>query len=169
MTRPGALLVALVVALTACTPTVPTAAPAVAVPGDGLMATVERVVDGDTVVVDVDGSRERVRLLRIDTPELSRDGAPAECLAEAATDALAALLPPGAGVLLVTDVEERDRFGRLLAHVWVDETWVNGAMLRGGWAQLLTIPPNVALDDEVRDAVAAARAQGVGLWDPTAC
>lgn len=139
------------------------------VPTGAVPAVVERVVDGDTLVADVRGERERVRLLRIDTPELSREGQPAECLAEAATAALEELVPPGTPVLLATDVEVRDRFDRLLAHVWVDGTWVNGAMLRAGWADQLTIPPNVAHDEEVRAAVAAARAEEVGLWDPAAC
>lgn len=132
-------------------------------------ATVVRVVDGDTVVVDVDGTEERVRLLRIDTPELARDGEPAECLAQAASDALAGMLPPGTPVLLERDVEARDRFGRLLAHVWADGTWVNGAMLADGYARVVTFPPNVAYDDQVLAAERSARDRDTGLWDPAVC
>jgi micrococcal nuclease len=138
-------------------------------PTDAVSATVERVVDGDTLVAGVDGVRERIRLLRIDAPELGRDGTPAACLAERASSHLAALLPTGAEVHVATDVEKRDRFGRLLAHVWDDDLWVNGAMLDAGLATAVTIPPNVALDDEVRAAQAGARDAGRGLWDPGAC
>jgi micrococcal nuclease len=130
---------------------------------------VERVVDGDTVIAEVAGARERIRLLRIDAPEAARDGEPAECLADHATAALERLLPPGAEADLALDVERRDRFGRLLAHVWVDDTWVNGVLLEAGLVQVLTIPPNVGYDDEVRAAATRAREAGVGLWDPAAC
>lgn len=166
------VLPAILLALGACTqpsqPTQPTTS-AVPVPADAVPAVVERVVDGDTLIADVGGARERIRLLRIDTPELARDGDPAECLAETATATLDALLPAGAPIAVATDVEVRDRFGRLLAHVWVDGTWVNGAMLDAGVAEVVTFPPNVAYDDEVRAAVRRARAAGTGLWDPSTC
>lgn len=148
----------------------PPASPtAVQPPTDAVPAAVERVVDGDTLVAEVDGQRERVRLLRIDTPELARDGDPAACLAERAAAALEQLLPPGRSILLATDVEERDRFGRLLAHVWVDDRWVNGLLLERGLAQVVTFPPNVAFDDEVRAAQDRARDDARGLWDPSTC
>lgn len=136
--------------------------------------TVTHVSDGDTlrIVVDLPGRTElrpgdelRVRLLRIDTPELSRDGQPAECLAEAARDALARLAPPGTPVTAWRDVEAQDRYGRELAHLWLDDgTWVNGTMVAAGFADVVTFPPNVAYDDEVRDRQRAARDAGRGLW-----
>lgn len=139
-------------------------------PPDARAAVVERVVDGDTVVLEVDGERERARLLRIDTPELGRDGRPAECLAERASDALHGLLPPGTRVMLMTDVEARDQYGRLLVHLWTDDgDWVNGHMLVEGWANVVTFPPNTALDGEVLAAQRAARDARTGLWDPAAC
>lgn len=138
-------------------------------PASARVGEVERVVDGDTVVVTVDGTRERVRLLRIDTPELAREGEAAECLAEEAATRLGELLPPGERVLLATDVEARDRFDRLLAHVWTGRTWVNAAMLRSGHAQVVTFPPNTAYDAEVLAAQRSAREAGRGLWDPDAC
>ena len=164
---------AVLVALAACAPpgdgTSTDGASTVAVPDDATIGVVERVVDGDTLVADVGGERERVRLLRIDAPEVARDGQPGECLADAATTGLERLTPPGSQIALATDAERRDRFGRLLAHVWVDGTWVNGALLDAGLAQVLTIPPNVAYDDAVLAAQAAARAAERGLWDPAAC
>lgn len=167
------LPIALTVLLTACTPLAPRtstdATASVQPPETATPGIVERVVDGDTLIAEVAGERERIRLLRIDAPEVARDGQPGECLAEAATAALTDLVPAGTTVDLATDVEQRDRFGRLLAHVWVDDTWVNGALLGTGMAQVLTIPPNVAHDDEVLAAQAAARDARLGLWDPAAC
>lgn len=168
------LLPWLLLATVACTPLPTTTGvgsgpAAVPAPDDAVPGVVERVVDGDTLIAEVRGERERVRLLRIDAPEVARDGDPAECLADAATAALADLVPPGTTVRLATDVEQRDRFGRLLAHLWVDDVWVNGALLDAGLVQVLTIPPNVAYDDEVRAAQAAARDAAAGLWDPEAC
>lgn len=153
-------------------PVAPTTAPAAAdapPPDTAVAAVVDRVVDGDTVVLTVDGERERARLLRIDTPEAARDGAPAECLAGEATRALERLLPPGGTVLVATDVETRDRYGRLLVHVWRGDTWVNARMLRDGWAQVVTFPPNTAYDAEVLAAQESARRDGAGLWAPGAC
>lgn len=142
----------------------------VGAPNDTRGAQVERVVDGDTVVVRIDGERERVRLLRIDTPELARDDRPAECLADRAAAALRALLPAGTTVELATDVEARDRFGRLLAHVWdADGRWVNGRMLRDGYASVVTFPPNTAFDDEVLALQQAARDERLGLWADDVC
>lgn len=151
----------------------------VEVPDDAWEAVVDRIVDGDTLVLDVvapgtggapDVDRVRGRLLRIDTPELGRDGQPAECLAEAATDHLAALVPPGTLVLAAHDVEELDQYDRDLVHLWTtDGTWVNGTMLLDGFASVVTFPPNVAHDDEVRLLEAVARDAARGLWDPDAC
>lgn len=163
----AALSPALALLLVGCVPAPDL--PSVPVPADAIPATVERVVDGDTVVLDLAGRRERVRLLRIDAPELGGDGQEQECLAERATRALEELLPAGTAVQVGGDVEARDRFGRLLVHLWVDGTWVNGAMLRQGMATVLTIPPNVAHDDEVLEAQRRAEAARAGLWDPDAC
>ncbi len=141
----------------------PAAGPAVAGPG---LATVERVVDGDTVSVRLAGRTERVRLLGIDTPESVKAATPVECFAREASARLHSLLPPGVTVRLVRDVEERDRYGRLLAYVYrqPDDLFVNLDLVRGGYAQLLTYPPNVAHVDELRRAAGDARRAGRGLW-----
>ena len=133
--------------------------------GDGT-AVVDAVVDGDTLAVRLGERRERVRLLGIDTPESVKPDTPVECYAKEAAARLRALLPAGTQVRLVRDVEERDRYRRLLAYVYrqPDGLFVNLDMVRGGYAQLLTYPPNVAHTDELRRAVADARRAGRGLW-----
>lgn len=130
-------------------------------------ATVERVVDGDTVVLRVAGGRrERVRLLGIDTPESVKPNTPVQCFAKEASARLASLLPRGSPVRLVRDVEERDRYGRLLAYLYrqPDGLFVNLDLARGGYALLLTYPPNVAHVEELQRAVREAREAGRGLW-----
>ena len=129
-------------------------------------ATVVRVVDGDTIVVDVDGRDETVRLIGIDTPETVKPNSPVECFGPEASAATKALLPAGAPIRLERDVEARDDYDRLLAYVFLaaDGTFVNLRLVRQGFAALLTFPPNVAHVDEFVDAAEAARADGLGLW-----
>jgi len=115
-----------------------------------------RVADGDSFTCQ-DG--RRVRLIGIDSPEQQQlpHGAKAR-------QALLRLLPVGAGVRLEHDIAPRDRYGRLLAYAWTDTTLVNEAMLRGGWAVLFTVPPNVKYADRFGRAQNEARARGTGLW-----
>jgi micrococcal nuclease len=118
---------------------------------------VERVSDGDSFRCR---DRRRVRLIGIDTPELSQGGPGRE-----ATAALKRWLPPGSTVRLETDVAPRDRYGRELAYVWSGSRLVNEAMVRDGWALLYTVPPNVKYADRLERAQKEARAKGAGLWE----
>ena len=135
-------------------------------------ATLVRVVDGDTIVVGLAGREERVRLIGIDTPESVRPRTAVECFGKEASGHLASLLPPGTPVRLVGDVEPRDRYGRLLAYVYrePDGLFVNAVMARDGFAEPLTIPPNLARTAEVVAAARSARQSRKGLWGacPTA-
>ncbi|MEA3401726.1 MAG: thermonuclease family protein [Armatimonadota bacterium] len=115
-----------------------------------------RVIDGDTIEL-ADG--EHVRYIGIDTPEMR----PVEAWAEAATRANRELVE-GKILRLVLDVEERDRYGRLLAYVYVDDTFVNAELVRRGLAQVVTYPPNVRHQDELLRLQRQAREAGRGLW-----
>jgi endonuclease YncB( thermonuclease family) len=133
-------------------------------------ATLVRIVDGDTIVVDRGRGRETVRYIGMDTPETVRPGSPVEFMGPEATAANAALLGDR-DVFLERDVSETDRFDRLLRNVWVQDPgrpggWllVNLALVAGGWAQVSTFPPDVRYVDELLAAQAAAREAGVGLW-----
>jgi micrococcal nuclease len=118
--------------------------------------TIQRIIDGDTIECAEVG---RVRLIGMDTPELSQ-----EPYGTLATEALAALAPVGSRVELERDVELRDQYGRTLAYVWADGLQVNWALVRQGWAVLLTYPPNVQYVDWYTEAQRRAREDGVGLW-----
>ena len=123
------------------------------------LVVVESITDGDTFRTTDD---QRVRFIGIDTPELQDD----ECFAQAATEHLTELIPPGTEVRLVLDVDPEDRFERTLAYVERAEDGldVGLAMARDGFALQLTVPPNVDRADEIGDAVAEARDAGRGLW-----
>jgi micrococcal nuclease len=136
-------------------------------PGDAGSARVLRVVDGDTILVRWHGARERVRYIGIDTPESVAPGRPVECFGKAAA-AENTRLVAGRTVTLRTDVEARDRYGRLLAYVYLPSSggrmFVNAELVRRGYAQPLTIPPNVRHASELRALAAQARAADRGLW-----
>jgi len=128
-------------------------------------ATVVRVVDGDTIVARVDGVEEKVRLIGIDTPETKKEDSPVECFGPEASAYTESLLPEGMAVHLERDVEARDRYGRLLAYIYLtDGTFVNLAIVREGFANVLTIPPNVTHADQFVAAARAAQAADAGLW-----
>ncbi len=133
--------------------------------GAGGRASVVRVVDGDTVAVQVGGREETVRLIGVDTPETVDPRSPVECFGEEASDRTKALLPEGTAVRLVADAEPRDRYDRLLAYVYRDDgTFVNLALVEEGFASVLTYPPNVAHEADFTAAAARARDEGRGLW-----
>src|SRR5687768_2219912 len=125
---------AVVVATSALRPTPapgPTPGPAAGDLPAGLDVSVERVVDGDTIVVS---GGERVRLIGVDTPETRDPRRPVGCFGKQASDFTAALLPAGSRVRLVGDVEQRDRYQRLLAYAYrlPDGLFVNAELLRRG-------------------------------------
>lgn len=144
-------------------PALPTASPAQGVLPAGVDVAVSRVVDGDTLLVT---GGERVRLIGMDTPETKAPNRPVGCYGKEASAFTASLLPPGTAVRLVGDVEQRDVYGRLLAYVYrrSDALFVNAELVRRGYAQLLTIPPNVAHADELAALARQAREASQGLW-----
>lgn len=121
-----------------------------------LVCTVQRIIDGDTIECAEVG---RVRLIGMDTPEMSQ-----EPYGALAAEALAELAPVGSRVELERDVELQDQYDRTLAYVWVDRLQVNWALVRQGWAVLATYPPNVQYVDWYTEAQRRAREDGVGLW-----
>ncbi len=129
-------------------------------------AVIERVVDGDTVVIEIDGRSENARLIGIDTPETVKPDFPVECFGPEASAATKAWLPEGTPVRLERDVEARDDYGRLLVYLYraTDGMFVNLELVHGGYATVLTFPPNTAHVDQFVDAANQARTNGVGLW-----
>lgn len=136
-------------------------------PGGSATAQLERVVDGDTIAVHLDGREERVRYIGVDTPETVKPNAPVECYGHAAHDLNVRLLGDGGARLrLRFDRELRDRYGRLLAYVYRagDGLFVNARLVGAGAARTLPIAPNTAHASELSGLQQTARAAGRGLW-----
>lgn len=129
----------------------------------GVDTTVERIVDGDTLVIA--GGR-RIRLIGVDTPETKDPRRPVQCFGREAAAFLASTVAPGTTIRLVGDVEQLDPYGRTLAYLYrlPDGLFVNAELLRQGFAQVLTIPPNVTHADRFVALAGEARAAGRGLW-----
>jgi micrococcal nuclease len=149
-------------------------APAAATAQTGLIrVTVARVVDGDTIHVTMpDGADETIRFIGVNTPESTTRHEP---YGEEASAYAKKRLPKGLTVWLETDVGLRDRYGRMLAYVWlaeptsgsVDEVrskMFNAELLIEGYAQLMTIPPDVRYVDVFTPLQAEAREATKGLW-----
>lgn len=144
-------------------------------------ATVTRVVDGDTIEVEViaavegpgagatqPGVRYDVRLLGIDTPESVSPREPVECFGREAAAATAALLE-GRRVRLVRDVEDRDGFDRLLRYVYVGAELANARLVVNGYAAAYTYPPNVRWSEVFAQLQDSAREERRGLWGTETC
>ncbi len=129
-------------------------------------ATVTRVVDGDTVQVQIGSVSESVRLIGVDTPETVDERKPVQCFGPEASARTRELLPAGTAVRLERDAEARDHYGRLLAYVFraSDGLFVNLALVRDGFATALIIEPNATFAAQLRDAEGTARAARLGLW-----
>jgi micrococcal nuclease len=126
-------------------------------------AIVERVIDGDTIVILQDGRKETVRYIGIDAPESVHPRRGMEPFGKAASDFNRSLVG-GREVRLEFDVEPRDHYGRLLAYVYLDSLFVNAELVLAGYAQLMTIPPNVRHVDLFRRLQREARENNCGLW-----
>ncbi len=133
--------------------------------GAGRVARVTRVVDGDTIEVQLGATREKVRYIGVDTPETKHPAKGVECYGRQASDFNARLVA-GERVRLVRDVEQRDRYGRLLAYVYRirDGLFVNAELARRGYAQPLPIAPDVRHAGRFANLARDARRQGRGLW-----
>ena len=116
------------------------------------------VYDGDTIEVELNGEKVKVRYIGIDTPE--RDTPYYAEATKANRD-----LVQGETVILVKDVSETDRFGRLLRYIYLpDGTFVNEKLIADGYARLITIPPDLKYADYFRELQADARSAEKGLW-----
>ena len=128
-------------------------------------ARIVRVVDGDTVVARVGDATERVRYIGVDTPESVKPDTPVECFAKQAAAANRRLVD-GRRVTLLIGREGRDRYGRLLAYVFVggSDRSVNATLVARGFGHVLTIPPNDSQAPAYRRLERRARERAAGLW-----
>jgi micrococcal nuclease len=132
-------------------------------PPQRVWAYVVRAVDGDTIEVQVEGRREDVRYIGVDTPETVKPGTPVQCFGPRAHRFDAALVTHRR-VRLEFDAERHDVYGRLLAYVHLGRRFVNAELVRRGLARTLTIPPNDRFARRLKRLEMAAARAGRGLW-----
>jgi micrococcal nuclease len=126
-----------------------------------------KVIDGDTIVVNVRGNKETVRLLGIDTPESVDPRKPIQCFSHEATEKMKELVS-GETVMLIDDPTQgnRDKYHRLLRYIYLPDakhTFINGEMIKQGYAvsyrhyRTLQYDKFNRLEDHARE-------NGLGLW-----
>ena len=123
-----------------------------------------RVVDGDTIIVDINGTEERVRMIGIDTPESVHPDAEKNTQYGKVASQYTSSRLEGQQVSLEYDVEERDKYGRLLAYVYLDGEMFNAELVRKGYAMVYTYPPNVKYVDTFTQLQKEARSEKLGVW-----
>ena len=137
--------------------------PPIATSAPSLEAAVVKIVDGDTIHVQLNGRVEKVRYIGVNTPEVHHPRKGEEPGGREAASVNRQLVA-GQRVRLELDVQERDRYGRLLAYVWVGQVMINAELVRLGYAQVMTVPPNVRHQSRFLALQREAREAGRGLW-----
>jgi micrococcal nuclease len=124
---------------------------------------VARVVDGDTILVRLDGREQYVRLIGVDTPETVKPDTPVQCFGPRASHFTHRSLE-GRTVRLVFGVERHDVYGRLLAYVYLGRRPFESELAARGLARPLTIPPNDRFAPLFERLARRAARSGRGLW-----
>jgi micrococcal nuclease len=128
-----------------------------------LEGVVIRVVDGDTIHVRIGEHVETVRYIGVNTPEVHHPRKAEEPGGRDAARVNTALVAHQR-VRLELDAQSRDRYGRLLAYVWVGDVMINAELVRRGYAQVMTVQPNVRYVELFVKLQRDARESGRGLW-----
>ncbi len=137
----------------------------VASQADSAVVQVVRVIDGDTIqVCCIFGDRVKVRYIGVDTPETHHPMRGVEPYGMEAAEANRKLVD-GKTVRLEFDVQQLDRYGRTLAYVYLEDgTFVNAWLVEHGFAQVMTVPPNVKHQEPFLKLQREAREAERGLW-----
>ena len=131
-----------------------------------VLITILKVVDGDTVDIDIKGNTERVRLIGVNTPETKHPTKPIECFGPEASAYLTQLLPKGTHVRIERDIEARDRYGRMLLYLYreSDNLFINLDLVSHGYGIPMSIEPNTFHRNDFVHAAALAETTNEGLW-----
>ena len=119
-----------------------------------------RIIDGDTIEIE---GNIKIRYIGVNTPELHDPKKPIECFGQAASDENKKLVE-GKEITIQKDVSETDKYKRLLRYVWVGDIFVNDYLVRQGFAQVATYPPDVKYVTQFLEAQTEARENNRGLW-----
>lgn len=132
---------------------------------------VEKVIDGDTLSVSIDGKTETIRLIGINTPETVDPRKPVECFGQEASNKAKELLT-GKRVRLEADSTQgdKDKYNRLLRYVWLESgLFFNKQMISEGYAYEYTYSKPYKYQSEFKQAEAEAKQAKRGLWADDAC
>jgi micrococcal nuclease len=121
---------------------------------------VTRIIDGDTIELE---NGQKVRYIGMDTPETVAPNKPDGCFGKEASNKNRELVE-GKTVRLEKDVNETDRYGRLLRYVYVDDMFVNEYLVREGYAFSVSYPPDIKMQEQLKEAEKYARETSKGLW-----
>jgi micrococcal nuclease len=129
-------------------------------------ATLVRVVDGDTVLVRIDGKEQSVRLIGVDAPEVKGPYAELECYGNESKDYLSELLPTEDQVILEYDDSQGryDKYDRILAYIFLGEKNIGEYMIQNGYAQEFTYKRDYRYQSAFRAAENFANMNDFGLW-----
>lgn len=127
---------------------------------------VVRVVDGDTIVLPIDGADVKVRLLGINAPESVHADESKNTEEGRIASAYLKDLLEGKEVFVEYDVEALDQYGRILAYVYLDDetTMVNADLIQKGYAKVVRIEPNIKYYEKLKELEEEAKALGLGIW-----
>ncbi|WP_300409071.1 cell wall-binding repeat-containing protein [Lagierella sp.] len=126
---------------------------------------VNRVIDGDTFEARVEGKLERIRLLLVDTPESVHPDEKRNVEYGKIASKYTKSLIEGKKVNLELDIQERDKYGRILAYVYLENgDMLNELLLQKGHAKVMAIPPNIKYVTEFRKLEKQAKDQNIGVW-----
>lgn len=131
-----------------------------------LNATVVRVVDGDTIIIKVNGREERVRMLCVDTPESVSPNVAPQPFGKEASEFTKTALPAGTSIQIETGLGDgRDKYGRLLVYIYVDGKMFNETLLEKGLARVAYVySPNTKYVDRFNEIQKKAQANEIGIW-----
>jgi len=138
---------------------------------EAIFYSVVRVIDGDTFVVNIDGKKETVRLIGVNSPEVNDPRKPVECFGIEASNKAKEILT-GKKVRLEADPTQgdRDKYGRLLRYVFLEDgTNFNQLMIEQGYAFEYTYHFPYRYQKEFKEAQKKAEAEGRGLWEKGRC
>jgi micrococcal nuclease len=125
-----------------------------------VLVKVIRVVDGDTIEIE---TGEKLRYIGVNTPESVDPRRPVQCYGKEASVKNKELVE-GKMVRLEKDVSNTDKYGRLLRYVWIRDTMINEQLVREGYAQVDTFPPDVKYKARFVAAEQLAQQENKGLW-----
>lgn len=129
---------------------------------------VTKVVDGDTFEIEAGSERFKVRMIGVDTPETVDPRRPVGCFGKSASEETKRLIE-GKQVILTKDISETDKYDRLLRYVFLplsdgQNLFINDYLVRQGFANASSYPPDVKYDARLSQAETEARENLRGLW-----